>query len=42
MFDEQSSVRLNIALEPSIVRAFRKSECEFWRMGYDQQFAASH
>jgi para-nitrobenzyl esterase len=39
-FSEETSTRMNFALEPSVVQAFRKSECTFWRLGYDRQFAA--
>jgi para-nitrobenzyl esterase len=40
-FSEETSTRLNFALAPSVVQAFRKSECTFWRLGYDRQFAAN-
>jgi para-nitrobenzyl esterase len=40
-FSEETSTRLNFAREPSVVQAFRKSECTFWRLGYDRQFAAN-
>jgi para-nitrobenzyl esterase len=37
-FTEANSARINFTLEPSIVQAFRKSECTLWRAGYDLQF----
>jgi para-nitrobenzyl esterase len=40
MFSEETSTRINFALEPSIVPEFRKAECLLWRAGYDRQFAA--
>ncbi|MET0389068.1 MAG: carboxylesterase family protein, partial [Polyangiales bacterium] len=38
-FSEDTSTRLNFALAPTVVDAFRKPECTFWRQRYDQQFA---
>jgi len=35
-----SNVRINLALEPSVVTDFRAAECAFWRAGYDRQFPA--
>jgi para-nitrobenzyl esterase len=35
-----ANVRINLALEPSLVTDFRAEECAFWRAGYDKQFAA--
>ena len=37
-FSEDASTRINFALTPTIVAAFRKAECTFWRQGYDLQF----
>lgn len=39
-FGEQD-VRLNFALETSVVHDFRASQCEFWRGIYDAQFEAA-
>jgi len=39
-FNADANVRINLALEPSIVNDFRAEECAFWRAGYDLQFAA--
>jgi para-nitrobenzyl esterase len=35
---ETQNVRINFALQPSIVTDFRATECAFWRMGYALQF----
>jgi len=37
-FTETQNVRVNLALQPSIVTNFRATECAFWRMGYALQF----
>jgi para-nitrobenzyl esterase len=37
-FSESANVRINFALQPSIVNNFRATECAFWRMGYALQF----
>jgi para-nitrobenzyl esterase len=40
-FTEAASTRINFAIAPTIVEAFRKTECQFWRARYDAQFAAA-
>jgi para-nitrobenzyl esterase len=37
-FAEGSNVRVNFALQPTIVSDFRATECAFWRAGYAMQF----
>jgi carboxylesterase type B len=32
------NVRINLALQPTIVADFRETECQFWRGGYTTQF----
>lgn len=37
-FTEAANVRVNFALQPTIVTDFRAAECTFWRAGYAMQF----
>jgi para-nitrobenzyl esterase len=37
-FSESANVRVNFAVQPSVVNDFRATECAFWRMGYALQF----
>jgi para-nitrobenzyl esterase len=40
-FTGSSNVRMNLALESSVVRDFRSEDCAFWRAAYDKEFAAA-
>ena len=40
-FKDRTDLRLNLDLEPSVLTAFRRHECEFWWSVYDAQFAGS-
>jgi len=35
---DAANVRINFALQPTIVTDFRAAQCAFWREGYSQQF----
>jgi para-nitrobenzyl esterase len=37
-FTLSANVRVNLALQPSVVTDFRAAECAFWQVGYAQQF----
>lgn len=37
-FTAAANVRINFALQPTIVTDFRAAECAFWQAGYDLQF----
>lgn len=40
-FKDRTDRRLNLDVEPSMLTAFRRHECEFWWSVYDAQFAGS-
>jgi para-nitrobenzyl esterase len=40
-FKDKTDRRLNLDVEPSVLAAFRRRECEFWWSVYDAQFAGS-
>jgi para-nitrobenzyl esterase len=40
-FKDKTDRRLNLDVEPSVLTAFRRHECEFWWSVYDAQFAGS-
>ena len=40
-FKDKTDKRLNLDVDPSVLTAFRRHECEFWWGVYDAQFAGS-
>jgi para-nitrobenzyl esterase len=40
-FKDKTDRRLNLDVEPTLLTAFRRHECEFWWSVYDAQFAGS-